>query len=264
MSDPTPATVKRLYAVSGNQCAFPKCQVPLVEPQSGKVTGRICHIKGRKPGSARYDLNQTDAERRSFSNLVLMCPIHHDVIDDDPDSYTVERLLEIKAQHESQAVSQAATDEIAHQFIASAASNTLADGSIIFSQGQMGGQTAHSITNIGPQPREVSTATANALIAELLQYPGEQFDLTTLAGDLEAHQLAHQLENILNLAGWSTSGTAHAMFLSSLPRGVVLQTPKRTTQALILLNWLHRAGLQPTGEINETLERIEVIVGANT
>jgi len=88
-SGPTTATVKRLFAVSGNLCAFPKCQVPLVDLVSGKVTGRICHIKGRKPGSPRCDLRQTDAERHSFGNLVLMCPIHHDVIDADEASYTV-------------------------------------------------------------------------------------------------------------------------------------------------------------------------------
>ncbi len=96
-TEPTLATVKRLYAVSGNQCAFPKCQCPLVDPSTRKVTGRICHIKAKNPGGPRYSPQQTDAERHSFENLVLMCPTHHDVIDADVESYTVERLLSIKA-----------------------------------------------------------------------------------------------------------------------------------------------------------------------
>ncbi|WP_264179384.1 hypothetical protein [Sutcliffiella horikoshii] len=36
---PTPSTVKRLFAVSGNRCAFPKCINKLIEEE--KVTGRI-------------------------------------------------------------------------------------------------------------------------------------------------------------------------------------------------------------------------------
>ena len=53
------------------------------------------------PKGPRYDPNQTVEERHAFGNLVLMCPIHHDVIDDDPDSYTVERLRSIKTTHEA-------------------------------------------------------------------------------------------------------------------------------------------------------------------
>ena len=132
-SGPTTTTLKRLFAVSGNQCAFPKCQAPLVDPASGKVTGRICHIKGRKPGSPRYDPRQTDAERHSFENLVLMCPIHHDVIDAGEESYTVERLQGIKAVHEAtHPCGSEPTDEVTRQFLASIEGNVVIDGSIIF------------------------------------------------------------------------------------------------------------------------------------
>src|ERR1700743_1066086 len=98
MSGPSVATIKRLYAVSGNCCAFPKCASPLIH--DGKVTGRICHIQGAKPGSARYDEKQVDEDRHGFSNLILMCPIHHDVIDDDEVAYSVDRLRQLKADHE--------------------------------------------------------------------------------------------------------------------------------------------------------------------
>ena len=101
LSSPREKTKKRLFAVSGNQCYFPNCKNLLVDKASGKVTGKICHIKGKKPDGPRYDPNQTDEERHSFDNLVLMCPIHHDVIDDDLVSYTVSRLKEIKAEHEN-------------------------------------------------------------------------------------------------------------------------------------------------------------------
>jgi len=118
LSSPRQKTIKRLFAVSGNQCYLPNCTNPLVDKASGKVTGRICHIKGKKPDGPRYDPNQTDEERYSFDNLVLMCPIHHDVIDDDLVLYTVSRLNEIKAEHEIiHAGGEEPSEDIVIQFI---------------------------------------------------------------------------------------------------------------------------------------------------
>jgi len=94
MAGPSVATVKRLFAVSGNRCAFPGCALPLVDEASGKVTGRICHIRARSPEGQRYDAGQSEKKRHGFANLVLMCPLHHDVIDSDAEAYTMERLLE--------------------------------------------------------------------------------------------------------------------------------------------------------------------------
>jgi hypothetical protein len=96
----TEATAKRLFAVSGNRCAFPECPLPLFDQSTGTLTGRICHIKAKSPGGKRYDPSQTDSERNGFDNFVLMCGFHHDVIDTDDRSYTVERLQEIKREHE--------------------------------------------------------------------------------------------------------------------------------------------------------------------
>ena len=41
MSGPTIATVKRLFAVSENCCAFPGCDAPLVDTASGAILGEI-------------------------------------------------------------------------------------------------------------------------------------------------------------------------------------------------------------------------------
>lgn len=101
MDRPTSATVKRLFALSRNRCAFPGCDHPLVEPLSQKVVGRICHIKAASEKGPRFDATQTAEERHNFANLVVMCPTHHDVIDDDVDKYPVARLLDIKHEHES-------------------------------------------------------------------------------------------------------------------------------------------------------------------
>ena len=89
LTAPRDKTKKRLFAVSGNKCYFPNCNIPLVDLESGTITGEICHIKGKKPGSPRYDPKQSNEERHGFENLLLMCSLHHKVIDDDPDSYTI-------------------------------------------------------------------------------------------------------------------------------------------------------------------------------
>jgi hypothetical protein len=99
MAEPSVSSVKRLFALSGNRCAFPKCGCPIVEP-SGTVTGIICHIKARSKGGPRYDARQTQEERHGFPNLVLMCSRHSKLIDSEPRTYSVELLGEMKAIHE--------------------------------------------------------------------------------------------------------------------------------------------------------------------
>jgi hypothetical protein len=92
--------IKRLFALSHNICAFPNCDIAIVQT-SGVLTGKICHIKGRNPGGPRYDPNQTDKERSSFENLILLCSVHHDIVDSQPEEFTVERLQKMKAKHEA-------------------------------------------------------------------------------------------------------------------------------------------------------------------
>jgi len=98
VKEPSQPTIKRLYALSGNICAFPSCQTPLIE-DSGTVTGKICHIKAKSKNGPRYDKKQTNEERHSFENLILLCSRHHDVIDKEEKIYTAEALEEIKKIH---------------------------------------------------------------------------------------------------------------------------------------------------------------------
>jgi len=146
--EPSRPTMKRLFAVSGNLCAFPKCSTPLVDPQSESIVGEICHIKGDKPGAARYDSAQTNEQRHGFDNLVLLCNVHHKIVDDDDTAYTVERLCQMKQHHESRHTGTSPVDEAtADRFITVAISNSTVQGSVIASHGQTGGQTAHTIHN---------------------------------------------------------------------------------------------------------------------
>lgn len=108
--EPALLTVKRLFALSGNQCAFPSCDLPIVE-DSGTVTGIICHIKGRKSGGPRYDPNQTEKERHAFSNLILLCSRHSKLIDSEPERFTSNVLVDMKRSHEKHPVGELSPDD---------------------------------------------------------------------------------------------------------------------------------------------------------
>ncbi|WP_375209297.1 hypothetical protein [Hyphomonas jannaschiana] len=133
-SKPSITNIKLLFARSGNQCAFPKCRAPMAI--NNTLLGEICHIKGSKPGSARHDPNQLDSERHAYNNLILLCPNHHTVIDDDEDAYTVDRLALMKSNHEGKTpqISEEESAAVATQYIQS-----------FNNFGQSGGLSAHTV-----------------------------------------------------------------------------------------------------------------------
>ena len=95
---------KILFLRSGNRCALPDCRRELVivvnnnDPDT--PLAEIAHIKGEKPGSARYDPSMTEDERNSAENLIIVCPTCHKKIDNQLTAYTVEELTRIKKEHE--------------------------------------------------------------------------------------------------------------------------------------------------------------------
>lgn len=102
MAEPTEKTIKRLFALSGNICAYPGCVLPIIE-SAGTITGEICHIRAKNPRGPRFDPAQIEKERHAFDNLILLCRHHHKIVDSEPEVYTVEALLEMKAIHEDAA-----------------------------------------------------------------------------------------------------------------------------------------------------------------
>ncbi|MFP8835702.1 HNH endonuclease signature motif containing protein [Hydrogenophaga sp. XSHU_21] len=95
---PTPETIRRLFLLSGNQCAFPGCSHPIIL-EDGTYVGEICHICAAEKGGERFDETQTNEGRRHFDNLMLMCRDHH-VLTNDEVHFTPNRMREMKAEHE--------------------------------------------------------------------------------------------------------------------------------------------------------------------
>jgi len=99
----TPATIKRLFMLSGGECSMPTCNKHLIAEDGKTVISKVCHIEAASEGGPRFNPDMTDDERRGFDNLTLMCDEHHSIID-APGSeiqYPTELLREWKRAHES-------------------------------------------------------------------------------------------------------------------------------------------------------------------
>lgn len=96
---PKKEVLRELYMKSGNECAFPGCHNVLIN-ENGIFVGEVCHIEAALPGGERFNPYMTNEERRSYDNLILMCPQHH-IITNDVQEYTVEILKQMKRTHEA-------------------------------------------------------------------------------------------------------------------------------------------------------------------
>ncbi len=95
-------TRKMLWARSGNLCAF--CRRLLIKERTPhdaeSVVGDECHIIGEKPTAARGAIGVGKNDLDGYVNLLLLCKVHHKLVDDQPDTYPVERLHKLKSVHE--------------------------------------------------------------------------------------------------------------------------------------------------------------------
>ena len=116
----TDLTLKKLFALSGNVCAFPGCDAPVLDTTHGVLTGQICHIKGRSKNGPRYDPNQSEEERNGYENLLVMCSAHNKIVDDEAtrDQFPVELLRSIKHAHESRSHNSAVKDDLVERIVA--------------------------------------------------------------------------------------------------------------------------------------------------
>ncbi|MBY5920794.1 hypothetical protein [Ferrimonas balearica] len=95
---PKTDVLRALFARSGNQCAFPGCTQPLIN-EKNKFIAQVCHIEAASDGGERFNPDGNDEHRRSYENLLILCYPHH-IETDDVEEYPVDRLLQIKREHE--------------------------------------------------------------------------------------------------------------------------------------------------------------------
>ncbi len=97
-------THKMLWGRAASRCAFPHCRRELVMDSNAidqaSLVGQECHIVAKEKDGPRGNSPLSQKQRDEYENLLLLCNIHHKLIDDQPNTYTVESLQQIKAAHE--------------------------------------------------------------------------------------------------------------------------------------------------------------------
>lgn len=109
LKSPRESTIRKLFALSMNQCAFPDCGTSIIDPGTNTILGEVCHICAQSSDGPRFKSEQTSEERHSFDNLILLCSKHHKVIDtrENLHIFTVEHLSHMKMAHEAAARKEA-------------------------------------------------------------------------------------------------------------------------------------------------------------
>ena len=95
-------TRKLLWGRSGNRCAFCKQEliVSATDKDSEAVVGDECHIISAQLNGPRYDPSYLKEKLDSYENLLLLCRVHHKMIDDQSTTFTVDILRQLKINHE--------------------------------------------------------------------------------------------------------------------------------------------------------------------
>ena len=97
---PSKETLIRLYAKSGNQCAFSDCTHKIFDEKTGNRIAQICHIEAAVEGGERFNRSQSNKQRAEEQNLIILCWAHHQITN-NIDEYTTDKLRAIKHNHES-------------------------------------------------------------------------------------------------------------------------------------------------------------------
>ena len=95
--------INTLLKRASELCSNPNCQQKTTGPSSNKEKsvslGRACHICAAQPNGPRYDPQQSEKERKSIDNAIWLCANCSDLVDKDPEKYSVEVLFQWKKGH---------------------------------------------------------------------------------------------------------------------------------------------------------------------
>lgn len=98
------ADQKKLLLTSVGICAVPECRkiltVPGIDLDRPAVLGEMAHIVAEQPDGPRGESPLTLEERNRYENLILLCNVHHEQIDAQVATFTVDRLHAMKEAHE--------------------------------------------------------------------------------------------------------------------------------------------------------------------
>lgn len=81
------------------------------ETDDPTLVGENCHIVAENDGGPRADPLMSTEKRNSYANLILLCNVHHKQVDSQFNFFSVDKLLEMKRNHESWVEGQLLVDK---------------------------------------------------------------------------------------------------------------------------------------------------------
>jgi hypothetical protein len=222
----------------GNRCSNPNCRQqtsgPTADLQRVLSIGVAAHIKAAAPGGKRFDPNQTPEDRKHMSNGIWLCQNCAKMIDSDELRYTVELLNKWKQLSEAAAL-------VAIEEPSKRTGNQVFNAEVI-SINQSGGQTAKTIINERPVARSLRNAR-EAIVMELRKHDPVEYEIHVLMNDIEANNLAKELQDILYSAGW-TDGRILQELGGTYPPGFTVSRDKPSKASEVITLVLYNSGLK--------------------
>ena len=106
----TSSTVLALKLRAGTICSNLNCGCPTTGPHTDSskavTVGEAAHITAASPNGPRYDASLSPEERKSAANGIWLCSKCADLVDKDPDNYSVDLLKSWKSAREGNALDQ--------------------------------------------------------------------------------------------------------------------------------------------------------------
>ncbi len=94
------ADLRKLHDRAGGECSFPGC--------SGRTALEEAHIVARSDRGPRGNADIDKKTREAYFNYILLCAVHHALIDREDVKYTNAKLRQMKATHESDVAARGA------------------------------------------------------------------------------------------------------------------------------------------------------------
>src|SRR5690242_1437003 len=91
-------TRKMLWGRSGGLCAFCRMRIVMnaTEADAEAIVGDECHIHARHEGGPRRLPQLSEEQVDAYNNLILLCKVHHKMVDDQAEKYSAEYLKTLK------------------------------------------------------------------------------------------------------------------------------------------------------------------------
>jgi hypothetical protein len=237
--------VRTLWTRARDQCAYPGCPQTLtrdaVSAATGEafvtVVGEQAHIRSSKPGGPRHDPSYPEDKLDSHENLILLCPTHHKMIDDENGAgYTVGDLEKMRRDHERQ---QDRLEHVGKVVMAYVSERYEFDDKVQFEQVDLNGPSVDSMFVDVPFACQPDSLVAELMAKIAADHPGDAVASEDADGQIvtgAAQALLHPgwKSNALIIGGPGQGKSTLLQYVSQFHRARLLDKDNYSAGALKL------------------------------